>query len=143
MDAWRSSKGRSQTVLSPGHSGQRACRSALPQPRIHGRLSLLVPRQAGDPLMQTLYEFLVGEYRKLSRPIWVIFCIQVILRGGDFVFPFMTMFLTRKLGLSSAAAGLWIMGNVASGLLGTLIAGKFSDHLGWKRVLATAMIGTG
>ena len=94
-------------------------------------------------MIRGLVRFLVGGYRELPRPIWAIFCIQVILRGGDFVFPFMTLFLTRKLGLGGAAAGFWIMANVASGLLGTLVAGKVSDHLGRRNVLGACMVGTG
>lgn len=94
-------------------------------------------------MIRGLSRFLIGGYRELPRPIWAIFFIQVILRGGDFVFPFLTLFLTRKLGLSGAAAGFWIMANVASGLLGTLVAGKVSDHLGRRKVLAGCMAGTG
>jgi len=90
-----------------------------------------------------LARFLTGGYRDLPRSIWAIFGIQVILRGGDFVFPFLTLFLTRKLGLSGAAAGFWIMANVAGGLLGTLVSGKVSDHLGRRNVLAACMVGTG
>jgi MFS family permease len=93
-------------------------------------------------MIRAFGRFLVGGYRHLPRPIWALFLLQVILRGGDFVFPFLTLFLTRKLGLSGATAGFWIMINVASGLLGTLIAGKVSDHLGRKLVLAACIAGT-
>lgn len=94
-------------------------------------------------MIRAASRFLLGGYRELPRPIWILFLIQVILRGGDFVFPFLTLFLTRKLGLDGAAAGFWITANVASGLLGTLAAGKVSDRLGRKRVFATCMVGTG
>lgn len=94
-------------------------------------------------MIRAVSRFLLGSYRRLPRAIWGIFSIQVIVRGGDFVFPFLTLFLTRKLGLSGAAAGFWIAANVASGLAGILIAGKVGDHLGRKRVLAACMVGTG
>jgi MFS family permease len=94
-------------------------------------------------MIRAASRFLLGGYRELPRPIWILFLIQVILRGGDFVFPFLTLFLTRKLGLGGAAAGFWIMANVASGLLGTQVAGKVSDHLGRRLVLATCILGTG
>ena len=86
---------------------------------------------------------LLGGFLDLPRPVWGLFLVQVVLRGGDFVFPFLTLLLTRKLGLGGAAAGLWIMANVASGLLGTMVAGKVSDHLGRRRVLAACMVGSG
>jgi MFS family permease len=65
----------------------------------------------------------------------------VIIRGGDFVFPFLTLFLTRKLGLSGAAAGFWVMASVLAGILGTVAAGKASDHLGRRQVLFGCMVG--
>lgn len=86
--------------------------------------------------------FFLGSFLELPKAMWVLFVIQVLLRGGDFVFPFMTLFLTRKLGLSGAQAGLWVMANVVSGLLGTMIAGKASDHLGRRNVLGACMVGS-
>ena len=94
-------------------------------------------------MIRSVSRFLLGGYRHLPRPMWALFLVQVILRGGDFVFPFLTLFLTRRLGLSGAAAGFWIMANVASGLVGTLAAGKVSDQLGRKHVLAACIVGTG
>ena len=93
--------------------------------------------------LKRLGRSLLGGFLDLPRAVWGLFFIQVILRGGDFVFPFLTLLLTRKLGLSGAAAGLWITANVASGLLGTMVAGKVSDHLGRRHVLAACMVGSG
>ncbi|HWQ09846.1 MAG TPA: hypothetical protein VN436_12075, partial [Holophaga sp.] len=58
---------------------------------------------------------LLGGFLDLPRAVWGLFFVQVVLRGGDFVFPFLTLLLTRKLGLGGAAAGLWITANVTSG----------------------------
>lgn len=85
--------------------------------------------------------YLMGGFRGLPAPLWAIFTLQVITRGGDFVFPFLTLFLTRKLGLSSIEAGFWVMATVASGLLGTMVAGKLSDHFGRRRILGLCMLG--
>jgi MFS family permease len=83
----------------------------------------------------------LGRFAGLPRPMWALFGIQVIIRGGDFVFPFLTLFLTRKLGLDGAAAGRWVTLTVLSGILGTVLAGKCSDHWGRKRVLGGCMAG--
>jgi len=85
--------------------------------------------------------YLMGGFRGLPAPIWAIFTLQIITRGGDFVFPFLTLFLTRKLGLSSIEAGFWVMATVASGLLGTMAAGKLSDHFGRRRILGFCLLG--
>lgn len=75
--------------------------------------------------------------------MWALFLIQVIIRGGDFVFPFLTLFLTRKLGLSGVVAGWWVMASVTSGILGTMAAGKVSDQLGRRQVLGGCIVGAG
>lgn len=90
-----------------------------------------------------LVRSLLGRFADLPRSIWALFTLQVIIRGGDFVFPFLTLFLTRKLGLDGATAGHWVMLTVGCGILGTLTAGKCSDHWGRKRVLAACMTGAG
>ena len=94
-----------------------------------------------DSAQGWLSRLFLGRLVHLPRPMWVLFGIQIIIRGGDFVFPFLTLFLTRKLGLNGAAAGLWVMANVISGLLGTMVAGKVGDHVGRKHVLAACMLG--
>lgn len=103
----------------------------------------MAPNQAETGLVRRLARTCLGRFADLPPSIWALFAIQVIGRGGDFVFPFLTLFLTRKLGLNGAAAGRWVMLTVASGILGTLVAGKSSDHWGRNRVLAVCMAGAG
>lgn len=81
-----------------------------------------------------------SPYRKLSRPMWILFFVQVINRVGDFVAPFMTLFLTRKLGLSTAEAGFWVTLTIVAGLAGIMVAGRFSDRRGRKPVLLASMV---
>lgn len=85
--------------------------------------------------------YLMGGFRDLPGPLWAIFTLQIITRGGDFVFPFLTLFLTRKLGLSTMEAGFWVMATVTAGLLGTMAAGKLGDHLGRRRILGLCLLG--
>ena len=81
-----------------------------------------------------------SPYRRLSRPMWILFFVQVINRIGDFVAPFMTLFLTRKLGLSAAEAGFWVTLTIVAGLAGIMVSGLFSDRRGRKPVLLVSMI---
>jgi MFS family permease len=82
---------------------------------------------------------LFSPYRKLSRPIWVLFFVQVINRLGDFVAPFMALFLTLKLGLSAADAGFWVTFTIFAGLAGIMVSGKISDCRGRKPVLIASL----
>lgn len=82
---------------------------------------------------------LFTPYLALSRPLWVLFFVQVINRMGNFIAPFLTLLLTRQLGQSDAEAGLWITATVLSGVLGILASGKASDRWGRKPVLVAGM----
>lgn len=84
----------------------------------------------------------LDDYRRLPSSIWAVFLIQVIVRGGDFVFPFLALFLTRRLGLDSAHAGYWAMGMSSMAVLGILTAGRAGDRYGRKAVLGACMLGT-
>ncbi|MBN2049747.1 MAG: MFS transporter [Spirochaetales bacterium] len=78
---------------------------------------------------------LVTMYRGLPRSIYVLFFARIINSLGSFVFPFLTMFLTDRLGLSESRAGLYIMLSGVSYIPGSIIGGKLADHLGRKKVL--------
>ena len=54
---------------------------------------------------------------------------------GDFVHLFMTLYLTRIIGFDVKTVGLFIMITAASGILGSVIGGKLSDHIGRKTVM--------
>lgn len=84
----------------------------------------------------------IAVFRRLPSSIWAVFLIQVIVRGGDFVFPFLTLFLTRRLGLDSVHAGFWVMGTSAMAVLGILTAGRLGDSIGRKPVLGACMLAT-
>jgi MFS family permease len=82
----------------------------------------------------------LGSFGKLPPALWAVFFIQIIVRGGDFVFPFLTLFLTRRLGLGSAEAGLWVMSTSIIGLVGTLLGGRLSDRFGRRLILGLFML---
>ncbi len=80
-----------------------------------------------------------APYLGLSGPIWTLFAVQVINRMGDFVHPFLTLFLTKRLGYTEAATGFWVTVNIVAGTLGIMAAGKISDRKGRKIVLLAGM----
>ena len=54
---------------------------------------------------------------------------------GDFVHLFMTLYLTRIMGFDVRIVGFFIMITAASGMLGSIVGGKLSDHVGRKTVM--------
>jgi MFS family permease len=71
-----------------------------------------------------------NSYRGLPKSIYVIFFAQMINRFGDFVLPFLSLFLVKKLGLSYQSAGVAVMLNSLAIIPGSFAGGKIADHFG-------------
>lgn len=76
-------------------------------------------------------------YKGLPFSIYVLFVVKVINSLGAFVAPFLTMFLSDKIGLSKDVIGIFIMTNAICTVPGSLIGGKISDTFGRRNVLVT------
>lgn len=74
-------------------------------------------------------------YSGLPKSIYVLFGVRIINSLGAFVGPFLTMFLSNKIGLSKEVIGVFIMINSFSSIPGSLIGGKISDSFGRKKTL--------
>lgn len=72
-------------------------------------------------------------YKGLPKSVYVIFLAQVTNRFGDFVLPFLSLFLVKKLGLSYQSAGIAIALSSVSTIPGSFICGKFADHFGRRK----------
>ena len=53
---------------------------------------------------------------------------------GNFVYPFLTLFLTEHIGLSKKDAGTYFMISAFVQAAGSLIGGKLTDHFGRKKL---------
>ncbi|MGE5633556.1 MAG: MFS transporter [Caulobacteraceae bacterium] len=74
-------------------------------------------------------------YTGLPGSIYVFFVIRVINAMGNFVYPFLTFFLTERVGLSAEAAGAYFMASAVFQMLGSIAGGKLTDHFGRKKLL--------
>lgn len=72
-------------------------------------------------------------YKGLPKSIYIIFLAQVTNRFGDFVLPFLTLFLVKKMGLSYESAGFAVMLTALSSIPGSFAGGKIADHIGRKK----------
>ena len=81
-------------------------------------------------------------YRGLPRGIYALFAAAIVNAVGNLVYPFLTFFLTQRLGYSSARAGMFILLLAGAYVPGSLIGGKLADIIGRKKVLvATSVLG--
>jgi MFS family permease len=67
-----------------------------------------------------------------------MFGATVINRFGDFVMPFLTMYLTLKIGLSFGIAGIIVTISSLIGIPSSILGGKFADELGRKKTYLIA-----
>ncbi|PAB57740.1 MFS transporter [Anaeromicrobium sediminis] len=73
-------------------------------------------------------------YSGLPREIYILAIAKTVNSLGNFVYPFLTMFLTDYLNLSPAKAGLTMFMVTVSYVPGSLIGGKLTDKIGRKKV---------
>lgn len=78
---------------------------------------------------------LLEPYMGLPKEVYVIFASRIVNAMGCFVGPFLTLILTKKIGLGSDIAGLYMS---AAGLLyipASFIGGKLADTIGRRKVI--------
>jgi len=80
-------------------------------------------------------------YAAFDPQFWVLFVGTLINAiGFSLIFPFLTIYLTERLGLSLTAVGGLITLNAASGTVAQAIGGSLADQLGRKVMMATSML---
>lgn len=81
-----------------------------------------------------------NTYKGLPKSIYALFCVQVINRFGDFVFPFLSLLLTQKLHFSYSITGIIVMVTSLVSMPAAIIGGKFADQVSRRK---TYFIGQG
>lgn len=79
----------------------------------------------------------IQEYSGLPKSLYILFFARIINSMGNFVFPFLTLFLTDKIGVGTTEAGFYMMLVATAYVPGSLIGGKITDHIGRKKVFIT------
>ncbi|MCG8568616.1 MAG: MFS transporter [Spirochaetes bacterium] len=76
-------------------------------------------------------------YSGLCRDVYVLFFARIVNHMGNFVYVFLTLFLTQKMGYSKETAGIYVMLCSLMPLIGTMVGGKIGDHFGRKNTMLT------
>lgn len=74
-------------------------------------------------------------YKGLPKPIYVIFIAYIINNIGNFVGPFLTLYLTDQLGYKEEIVGIFVAISAFSGLFASLLGGSLIDRLGRRNFL--------
>jgi len=79
-----------------------------------------------------------------SRPFWVLVATYFIDRlGGAFVFPFFTLYVTARYGVSMTTVGLAFGVMALSSAIGTTVGGALADRVGRKVMLLVGLLASG
>lgn len=76
---------------------------------------------------------LIYNYKGLPKGMYILFFAQVINRLGDFVMPFLALYLTQKIGMTSVAAGIIVTVSSIITIPASMIGGKIADKFGRKK----------
>lgn len=80
---------------------------------------------------------IVRQYKGLPRQIYYLSLSRMITEMGMmFVFPFMSLLLTQRLGYSEVETGYFLVVTSIGNMLGSLLGGKLSDEFGRRVVYA-------
>jgi MFS family permease len=72
----------------------------------------------------------VQAYRGLPRRAWILFAVNLVNSSGSMVIFFLSLYLTRKLGLTTARAGQALSLYGLGSLAGAFAGGWLSDRIG-------------
>lgn len=76
-----------------------------------------------------------NPYRGLTREIYIIALVRVVNSAGRFIFPLLTLILTKKVGMTGADAGLLLSASGIVFMLSSVIGGKLTDIIGRKKTI--------
>jgi len=85
----------------------------------------------------------VTAYRGLPRRAWILFAVNLVNSSGSMVFFFLSLYLTRKLGLTTARAGQVLSLYGFGSLAGAFAGGWLSDRVGSIRVQKMSLVLSG
>lgn len=89
------------------------------------------------------YRFYLSSFAGFSREIWLLALVTFINRAGTMVVPFLSLYLTKDMGLSLEQVG-WVMSSFGAGsVVGSWLGGKLSDKLGFYDVMIGALLTSG
>jgi predicted MFS family arabinose efflux permease len=84
-----------------------------------------------------------ASFSGLSRETWLLSLVMLINRAGTMAVPFMSLYVTVKLGRSLAEAGLIITLFGIGSVCGALLGGFLTDRVGFRWVQIISAISSG
>ncbi|MFT3934233.1 MAG: MFS transporter [Chitinophagaceae bacterium] len=94
-------------------------------------------------MLNTAVSTYKNAYSGLSRQTWLLSMVMLINRSGTMVVPFMSLYLTTRMGYSIGKAG-FVYGLFGAGAFaGAWVGGKLTDRIGFYPVQLITLTGGG
>lgn len=84
-----------------------------------------------------------NAYTGLSKSTWLLSFVMLINRCGTMVVPFLTIYMTQRMGVGIGKAAMVMSVFGAGSIVGALIGGKITDRFGFYYVQLVALSGGG
>jgi len=78
---------------------------------------------------------MLNHYTKLPKSIYILFFARMVNSMGAFVYPFLTIYLTKTLSMDEGEAGFIVMLAITAHVPGLIVGGRLADWLGRKKIL--------
>jgi len=78
---------------------------------------------------------MLNHYTRLPKSIYILFFARMVNSMGAFVYPFLTIYLTKTLSMDEGEAGYLVMLAITAHLPGLIVGGRLADRLGRKKIL--------
>jgi MFS family permease len=76
----------------------------------------------------------IKNYKSLPKEMYVICFATLINCLGEFVGPFLALYLTQKIGMTTAVSGMIVTLSSVIGIPASILGGKISDMKGRKKI---------
>ncbi len=94
-------------------------------------------------MIANAYRYYAGSFSGFNRQIWLLTFASFVNRAGTMVVPFLSLYLTKDMGLTLEEVG-WIMSCFGAGsVVGSWLGGRLSDRIGYKAVMVGALVTSG
>lgn len=94
-------------------------------------------------VLTNAYRYYAASFSGFSREVWLLTFASFVNRAGTMVVPFLSLYLTKDMGLTLEEVG-WIMSCFGAGsVVGSWVGGRLSDRIGYKPVMVGALVTSG
>jgi predicted MFS family arabinose efflux permease len=93
--------------------------------------------------LRTLFSVYVAAFSGISKAVWFLAGALLVNRAGTMVLPFLSLYLTRDLGMSAARAGQIIGFFGLGSMAGSYLGGWLSDKIEPLRVQQLSLLTSG